>query len=444
MTLSPTMRLFLVLIALASGAAGVWRLTESFSADELYRKDFVQEYVMAKAVRAGEDPYRPMPEMVVRYVDPEKKVNWSHSSTHTPATALLSVPFAWIDYPLATCLYLGLEVCVLLAVWAAIFRWWGEPIPWLVRAVLVLMSLSFGPVIQELWFGNLSMVLLGFLVAAWLALRSGRDVVGGLWLGLAIAVKLAAWPVVIFLFLRRRWGAVAAAAAVAIGLHLAALVVLGPAHVIDYYRRVGPEIANTHRQHDTNYSLWTISARLFRPEFDSVVNIFVALSPWPSTFLDQTLRPVVPVLGLLLALVLAYRSRDFDTSFGILLCASLPVNPVAWDHGLLIAAIPIAIVLRRLGWAGWPRLESALAAVCFTLTMFPQKSYVRGVVALFGTEVDDATIVPFAAGLVTYVPLLALMGWIWLLWRLDGVTRDAPFNDGQKKNATKVLWKPDA
>src|SRR6185436_10591234 len=216
---------------------------------------------------------------------------------------------------------------------------------------LVLLSLTLGPVIQELWFGNLSMILLGLLVLAWLALRSGHDALGGVWLGLAIAVKLTGWPVILYLLLKRRWLAVAVVGVVVIGLHLAAVGALGVERVIDYYARVGPEIARGYRQHDSNYSLWTVSGRLFAANFDSVVNLFVAEPPWPSPSLDQALKAALPIAGLLAGLALAFVCLDFDSSFGILLCVSLAVNPVAWDHSLLIAAIPIAIVLRRLACA---------------------------------------------------------------------------------------------
>src|SRR5262249_38317856 len=147
-----------------SAAAAAWRLAESFSADELYRKDFIQEYVLAKATLAGDEPYLPMPDMVARWFDPSKKVNWSHPTPHTPVTAVLSIPVAWLDYELGAFPWLVFGLILFVAAWAALFHWWGEPIAWPTRIVLVLLSLSLGPLIQDLWFGNLSMILLALLI----------------------------------------------------------------------------------------------------------------------------------------------------------------------------------------------------------------------------------------------------------------------------------------
>ncbi len=426
MPLSPTMRLFLLGIAALSGVIAGKQLFASFGSNEVHCRDFIQEYVFAKAVLAGDDPYLPMPKMVERYFDPAPKVNWSHPAPHTPVTAVLSIPLAWLDYPLAAFLWLMLELTLFLLIWTAYFRWWGEPISWRMRATLVLLSLSLGPVIQELWFGNLSMILLAFLVAAWFSLRGGRDVAGGVWLGLAIAVKLTGWPVVLFLLAKGRWRAVVASGVVVIGLHAVAVGVMGLDPVVDYYRRVGPGIARGYRQHDCNYSLWTIGERLFG-EFDSVVNVFVALPPFHNESLARSLTYALPAVAVILGLILARRCRDFDISFGFLLCLSLPVNPVAWDHSLLIASIPIAIVLRRLSWLGWPRRETGVAVVCFAMTMFPQKAYIDGFAAVFATQTNGVNFMPFGLGLITYIPLAALIGWMGLLLRIDGVERRSGF-----------------
>ncbi len=427
MTLSSTMRMFLLGIAVLSGLVAGKRLVESFARDEIHRRDFIQEYVFAKAVLAGDDPYLKMPTMVKRYFDPAPEVNWGHPAPHTPVTAVLSIPLAWLDYPLAAFLWLVLELVLLVFVWAAFFRWWGEPISWQTRIALVLLSLSLGPVIQELWFGNLSMILLALLIPAWFSLRSGRDVSGGVWLGLAIAIKLTGWPVALFLLAKGRWRAVISVGTVVIGLHAIAAGVMGVDPVIDYYRRVGPGIARGYGQHDCNYSLWTIGERFFGEEFHpySVINNFVVHPPLHVGWLARGLTYGLPILALAFGIVLALRCRDFDSSFGLLLCLSLPVNPVAWDHSLLIATIPMAIVLRRLSWLGWPRQETTLAVVCFALAMFPQQAYMRGLAAVIATDENGFQIMPFAVGLITYIPLVALIGWMFLLLRLDGVPKNA-------------------
>jgi len=424
-TLSPTMRLFLWFIAIVSALVAGRQLVDSFEAnekvDELHRKDFIQEYVFAKAVVAGEDPYLPIPQMVARWFDPAPDGSkiWAHPAPHTPVTAILSTPLAFLEYPTAALVWLIFELVLLALAWETLIRWWGGAVSWATRILLYLASLSLGPLIQELFFGNLSLILLALMLPAWLSLRKNNDVTGGIWLGLAIAIKLTGWPIVLWLAMKMRWRAVLAAGAVVVGLHLIAAIAIGLDHVIDYYRRVGPGIAREYRQHDGNYSLWTIGPRLFLP-FHSVFNNFVAEVPFDNPSLAEMLSKALPVVGLAIGLYVAWRCEAFDSSFGILVCLSLPVNPVAWDHSLLLISVPIAIVLKRLSLQNWPPRETTVAVICFVLAMFPQKAYLSAAAQTLATpNADGIRMMPFLPGLITYVPLLSLMGWITLLWRTD-------------------------
>ncbi len=272
---------------------------------------------------------------------------------------------------------------------------------------------------EEFYFGNLSFVLCALILAAWLSLRKNNDVRGGVFLGLAIALKLTGWPIGLWLLLKRRWGAVAASAAVVIGLHAVAAGEMGIDHVVDYYRRVGPGVARACLQHNCNFSPWTIGPRLFA-EYNSAFNNFVVLAPMSSERMAGVLMLALPLTVLGVGLWLAWRCRDFDTGFGILVCVSLMVNPVAWDHSLLVAAVPIALIGKRLAQVNWPRPETPLALVCFVLAMLPQQAYMRGLAAAFATTDENGIrYLPFALGLVTYLPLVALLGGIWLLWKGD-------------------------
>src|SRR5262245_62241061 len=117
MTLSPAMRLFLATAAVLSGVVFVSQMVRAFGEDEVDRKDVIQEYVFALAVLGREEPYDPMPKMVERYFTPAPKVNWAHPAPHTPATAVLSVPFAVMPYRTAAFAWLMLELAILAASW---------------------------------------------------------------------------------------------------------------------------------------------------------------------------------------------------------------------------------------------------------------------------------------------------------------------------------------
>jgi Glycosyltransferase family 87 len=425
-TLSPTLRRFFIVFAVVAAAVAGKRVADSYEEREFYRKDFLQEYVLARAVLAGVYPYAPMPEMAARFNLPPN-VPWAHPTPHTPVAAILSVPIGLFAYPVAVTIWLVLELlCIALAV-ELLARAWGEPVPLLAKITLFLMSLATGPVLHELWFGQFGSILLVLLTLAWLNLRAGRDEIGGALLGLSIALKLTAWPIALFLLLMNRWRAIVPAVGVIALLNFVAVLALGSTTVQDYWYVVGPRIAADYARHDENFSLWTVIPRLFSAggvEGIGVANHFVAMPLDESPTTQPILRYafLLPATAFLGAMWLARHCRSFDSAYGILLCASLPINPVVWDHYLMLAAIPIVIVFSRLRDAGFPRGRTALALVSLGLTILPGAAYLTPALRASVGEINDKQVLPFLAGLVTYVPLLPLAGWIGLLAATDGET----------------------
>jgi hypothetical protein len=439
MNFSPTFFRFLAAFAIVAGVVGAKRIVvDSFAEDELYRKDFVQEYLLAKAVVDGEYLYPDVPVLMAKYFDPPHSVPWDHPTPHTPVAAVLSVPIGFFPYGVAVSIWIILELGCLAYAIELLARWWSEPVSRLQKTVLFLMCLGFGPVIHELYYGQFSLVLLVLVLHAWLALRRNRDVEGGLWLGLAIALKLTAWPVGLFLLLRGRCRAVIAAGAVVLGLNAVAGTIVGWQAAADYYLKVGPLITKLYHQHFDNYSLWTIGGRIFAPEPGVIIpNRLIAMTLWPSAPLDRFVSLAIPCLAFLAAMTLAWRCRQFDSAFGILLCASLPLNPVAWDHYLLLTAIPIAVAARRLKDAGFPKGVTTVALVALAITVFPNPFYLVWSARLFAYATPSGVkAIPFAAGLVAYMPLLALAAWIVILWRTDGAVAPDPSPGGPLPGGT--------
>jgi hypothetical protein len=415
------MRRFFFLFAFVAALVAGKRVVDSYETQELYRKDFIQEYVLARAVMDRAYPYGPMPDMVDRYFPPGTiRVPWSHPTPHTPVAAILSVPIALFDYPVAVTVWLLFELLCIAATVELLSRAWGEPVSVMARITLFFICLATGPVLHELWYGQFSAVLLLLLTLAWLNLRSGRDEWGGALLGLSIALKLTAWPIGLFLLLTHRWRAIVPAVGVIAGLNLIAALVLGSKPLLDYYYVVGQTIAAQYARHDENFSLWTLIPRLFSAggaEGIGVANHFVAMpldaSPTTEPLLRYAFLP--PAIAFLGAMWLARHCRNFDSAYGILVCASLPINPVVWDHYLMLTAIPMVIVFSRLRDSGFPRGRMALALACLGLTILPGAAYLTPALGASVGEINDKQVLPFLAGLVTYVPLIPLAGWIGLL-----------------------------
>jgi hypothetical protein len=422
LTFSPGFKRLLSVIAALIGVIGIKRIVESFFAPEIYRKDFIQEYLMAKAILKGVNPYLPLPDLAslcLSVADYNNVANYNvlkHPTPHSPVVGLLSLPLGFLSYEKAAIVWLVFELACLLIAICLVLRWWGKPFKAATAVALLGIALGWMPVIEDLWLGQLGACLLPLLLGAWLALRAERNVLGGALLGGVIALKLMAWPIVIFLALRRKWGGVVAAVVVAVVTNLLAMAALGVNCVKNYYFNIGPQIAAAYRSHDCNYSSWTLGERLF-----AGYGYHFAVPPlWPSATLASIGAYVVPSVILLFGLALALRASNFDTAFGLLIGVGILVNPVAWTHYLILAAIPIAIIARRLWEMGFPKRMSYLA-FCLWLPSMVNNGGLAHFALLFTilTTPEGVHVIPAAAGLLTLIPAVALIGLLWLVWRLD-------------------------
>src|SRR5262245_46946224 len=114
MTFSPTFLRVLAVIAIVAACVGVKKIAiDSYEDDELYRKDFVQEYLFAKAVVDGEYLYPNVPVLMAKYFEKPHEVPWEHPIPHTPVAAVFSVPIGFFSYIVAVTLWLLLELCFL-------------------------------------------------------------------------------------------------------------------------------------------------------------------------------------------------------------------------------------------------------------------------------------------------------------------------------------------
>lgn len=207
-----------------------------------------------------------------------------------------------------------------------------------------------------------------------------------------------------------------AVGATTLAAHLVAATVIGFDYVRDYYLKIGPLLASIYREHDSNFSVWTCGARLFAGGGEN----FWAPPLWPSASLAQAFTFFAPIAVLSAALLLAFKARSFDTSFGLLVCAGILVSPIAWTHYLMLASIPMAIFARRLWAIGLPRRMAYPAfGLLFALSL-TQSSFAIAACS-FANDVtpDGLPIVPFAAGLITLIPAAALTSLLLALWRSD-------------------------
>jgi alpha-1,2-mannosyltransferase len=167
------------------------------------------------------------------------------------------------------------------------------------------------PTIAALQTGNLT-ILLGLLVALAWRWRDHR-LLPGIAIGLAIALKLFLWPLLIWLLAIRRYSA----AAVAVALSALGTLLVLPFTSLRSYGHLMSNLGNTFGAHSYN---------------------LVGLLQQSGLAGHSVAHLVVDVAGIAILLVV-FRER----SFPLAVAAALLLSPIVWMHYLLLLAVPLAL-----------------------------------------------------------------------------------------------------
>jgi hypothetical protein len=338
-------------------------------------KDFGQEYVLARSIRDGIDPYQIVRVLGEQYVTSGGFFAKDHPTPHPPTVGLLALPLSYLSYGDAARAWLVIELFCLVASAIVVLRRQRSA---LFRAlalglVLPLALIAWPPLMLELGLGQLTLPLLLALLCAEWALDGGRSGPGGALIGATLLIKPIAWPVLLLLALRRDCRAVGAAASVvAIGA-LLSVVAIGLEHSLDYVGRVLPMMSAAFQNEPTNMALWTLGPRLGLPWLG-----------WP-------LVAGAVVLGCWWSL-----KRSLSAGLAMMTVVSLLVSPITWYFYLVLALVPLAYVLRVMRGGGLRPVEFGLGAIALVLLSVPQ--------ALF-SEIDRSG----AGAVVFLVPTLGVV-----------------------------------
>jgi alpha-1,2-mannosyltransferase len=297
----------LFLLGLVPVACAAFFLAASYANDSL-AYDFRNAYLpAASAVLDGETPYvetdDPRLAAEVAYVYPPPL-----AYALTPLTALSESAAVVVVTLVGAALVLGVLMLLDVRDW----RCYGVMLVW-------------APVLIGLQTGSASL-LVAFAAAVVWRFR------GRLWppavaLGLAVAVKLFVWPLLVWLLATRRVRVAVLSVGVGAATVLASWAALGFEDLTRYpalLRRLSDlEAAET-------YSLVGVAAAAGLPESAGVVLSVLAG-------------------GALLAAAVAFSRRGDDLrSFTSAIAASLALTPIVWQHYLILLLVPLAIARPRL------------------------------------------------------------------------------------------------
>ncbi len=277
---------------------------------------------MGHALRAGANLYAPLHDLAAQF-DPHM-TDWIKVSAYPPIAAVIGLPFSHLPYFWALLSWMILELGCLVTAVALIVRHFGGRLAATPVLVTVCAFLAWQPLYLDLYHGQVMIPILLLLTLVWLALKAGKDVKAGILLGIVLSIKLYAWPLAIFLFLKGRWRTPLAAFIVLIAAHALMLGLVGSATIFDYYFRVGGTVLEEYKFYPLNFSAWCVGMR-----FGLVGSVIMSLSV------------------LLYALFLAFRCKDFDSGFMVMLAASIVLQPISWIHYMVTLLPAFCLIADR-------------------------------------------------------------------------------------------------
>jgi hypothetical protein len=362
------LRIFrIVIMALLTFVSFFWMLlsTLSLTGDSIYKKDFLQVYVLSRAIAEGTNPYLDMPILVSRYVGIISTI-FPHPTPYPPSVGIIFLPLSLFSYETAAVIWFIFELVCLLGSLILLFLPVVCHHPFSRIAVLVILALLYWPIHDELQLANINLVLLLILSGMWFSFFKKRQVVTGFLFGISLLIKQIFWPITLIFILGKQWRILIIALITSITGYIVSGLVVGFDKLSMNIFNVIPEITLYYSITPWNISLLSLSTRIFHglgASADKPVQMSFLSAP-PLINNPAVILPFWFALVLLI-FVTAYfvlrKIKDMDVLLGIAICISIIVSPMSWGYYLVYLLIPAACIITRLWKEKFPFWKTNIA-----------------------------------------------------------------------------------
>lgn len=306
--------------------------------------DFNSWMQSGQVILGGGSPYQPL-----HPGGSEEFVAGASHQPYPPTFFILIAP--WVVAPewLRFTSWLLVQEVALAAIFAAV--WFGLGRPGRVEAALaVALVLPFLPVRQNLFEGQLNVVITALAALALLAWQHRRPIPGGVLLGLAIALKPTAVLVLLY-FAYRRASRLVVAAGGTVAILVGATFLAGWGHLwMPFLQLLGP--LGRGSAFIANQSINGFVLRAWHPELSGE-----PIGPLPVSIQLWIYAADVVLAGVVLAGLRGLRlegPRRWWTEFAVVLILLTLLQPLAWFHHHAAAVIAILVAVRLAATGGLP------------------------------------------------------------------------------------------
>lgn len=382
-------------------------------------RDILQEYLMAKALVSGVNPYLPLDELAQMFIG--KFSFLPHPAPYPPFIAILSTPLLLFSLNNVIIVWFIIEIACLIAISGMLTILWRGRVDWVRAIIIFFFMLAWYPVMVDLLYGQLTILLTALLLAALLALRKDHKILAGVLIGLSVAMKMFTWPLIIYFALKKDWRTLLSSCLTAFGLNLIALIAMGIGPIMDYYLRVAMQVATIYHSFLKNYSLWSIGYRLFAGT-EPVGGDYISAPPLVNL---PKMAPLVSAglaaAFLLAGLIWAMRSKDRDIAFSIIVCVIVAISPISWDHYYVMIIISLVVLLHNLSNHSLPTWPTILFII-IALMLFLFNDHIAEVIFILNGGSDllqaNGNRITLASSLLEILPIVELVILTILLWRI--------------------------
>lgn len=430
-------------------------------------RDLHQDYLMARALRDGINPYLPVTSLWEHYFgDRIYNGGLKHPSPHPPLVIILLLPFSFLPPPLAGLMWWAMSVLAMILAIRFIFPIREERRRYLLPTLALLATGVAGRF--DLLLGQLNSLILALISLVWFGVTRNRYLLAGIALGGASSLKFFGWPLWLVLACHRKWRLCGVACVTFCVIQLGTLGMIGGEALKSYYKNAVPQAYARWGEAISNNSVQSLLVRMTRQyhykwdnsgRFKTIedVNAFSARgqqglssattvdspSPSPETRAIPTSEAIAEqyvasrteahhtpptassnldrtsfILGMLLviALSLLAASHNLATGFSRAVMLSCIASPLAWSHSFVPLILPMLLLVHsnvetnypfKLSWL--KTREGAILILLLAVLTIPFDLISWDLLALVSADRTRIGIVPWWIRTIHLIPTVTIV-----------------------------------
>lgn len=354
--------LVLVLLTSIGCFATIRETLRSFLEPLCYRRDFLQDYLLVRTFMLGDNPYQEISALAANIFPSLSVPIFPHPSPHPPSMIPLLAVLGTVDFQTAQYVWFCAQFAVLVAASGVV----GRLLHWKKRetALWCGVLVASKPVYADFVQGQFGVVAAGFVVFGFYFLSRKRQLLAGICIGVACALKLVAAPIFLWMLYRRQWRQCLGVLAVLLVTHGVMIVEVDWRTLDQFYRGILPTVSKLYSVDLHNFSILSIPAKLAYG-----VNTGVGTPMRYPALASISIRPelVAVVCALFSAVVVALRitAKSDSAAWSMILLWQTLFSPLTWVHGFTLPLVIAPLLARdaNRSLTSWPWLFFLLVLV---------------------------------------------------------------------------------